>query len=63
METSDPWESVTFEGARRAQTREAASLSAEERLRWVCEISEVVRLRDIAEGRVPACLRPDRWDP
>jgi hypothetical protein len=44
---SDPWNAATFEGARAAQTREAASrTTAYERIRWACEMSEAIRERD-----------------
>lgn len=46
---SDPWQAATFAGARRAQVREAARrTSAYERIRWVCEMSEAIRLRQKA---------------
>ena len=44
---SDPWNAATFEGARAAQTREAASrTTAYERIRWACEMSEAIRERE-----------------
>ena len=60
--SEDPWEAASFKGARRAQARESARLSFEERLRWVCEMSEVIRARERAAGRDPPALR-DRYGP
>lgn len=45
-EIPDPWEAATFAGARKAQTREAArKLTPYERIRWCCEMSEAIRVR------------------
>jgi hypothetical protein len=42
----DPWQAASFEGARRAQVREAARrTTAYERIRWCCDMSEAVRIR------------------
>jgi len=57
----DPWAAATFEGSRAAQAREAADLSFHQRLAWCCEMSEVIRKRDLREGRTPPALRPDRY--
>ncbi len=59
----DPWSAGTFEGNRAAQAREAAALPAHERLRWACEMSELIRLRDLRAGRTPPALRPERYGP
>lgn len=46
---SDPWQAASFAGARRAQVREAARrTTAYERIRWACDMSEAVRLRQQA---------------
>lgn len=57
---NDPWAAATFDGARKAQTKEFAQLSLTERLRWCCEMSEMIRKNEIAMGRVPPALRADR---
>jgi len=56
----DPWAAATFEGARKAQTKEFAQLSLTERLRWCCEMSELIRKNEIAHGRIPPALKSDR---
>lgn len=58
----DPWLAGSFEGNRVVQTRDMAGRPFIERLRWACEISEVVRIRDVAAGRVPPAMNPNRYD-
>ncbi|MEM7791391.1 MAG: hypothetical protein AAF546_08315 [Verrucomicrobiota bacterium] len=60
-EDPDPWEAGTFEGAKEAQKREDRNRSFHERLRWCCEMSELIRKQALAEGRVPPALRDDRY--
>ena len=61
-EDPGPWKAASFEGARAAQTREAARrLSPYERIRWCCEMSEAIRLRSNKAPGEPvggACIRP-----
>lgn len=56
----DPWKAATFEGARRAQNEEMKERPLIERLRWCCEMSEMIRLHDIKAGKTPPALR-DRY--
>lgn len=50
---SDPWQAASFAGARRAQVREAARrTTAYERIRWACDMSEAVRLRQQASEEI-----------
>lgn len=58
----DPWLAGSFEGNRVVQTRDMADRPLIERLRWACEISEVVRIRDEAAGLVPPAMNPHRYD-
>lgn len=60
--TEDPWQAGTFEGSRLAQTQDMAKRPFIERLRWACEMSEVIRLRDLAEGRTPPALNANRYN-
>ena len=60
-EDADPWKAGTFEGCRQAQVRENAQQPLIERLRWCCEMSELIRQRDIAAGRTPPAER-DRYN-
>lgn len=57
----DLWKAATFKGARKAQNAEFAQRSLVERLRWCCEMSEMIRLRDISEGKAPPAFR-DRYN-
>lgn len=57
----DPWDAVTFEGARRAQAREFRELSSEDRFRWLCEMSELIAEQARQAGRTPPALDPERW--
>ncbi len=59
--TDDAWAAGTFEGCVAAQASEAARFDAAERIRWACEMSEMIRLRDLRAGRVPPALRGDRY--
>lgn len=53
----DPWQDATFAGARRAQVREAVRrTTAWERIRWACDMSEAVRLRQAAKVSNTPCL-------
>ena len=61
-QAEDPWRAGSFEGCRIAQTQEIAKLPLIERLRWACEMSEVIRKRDLAAGRTPPALNPDRYN-
>ncbi len=61
-QTEDPWQAGSFEGCRIAQTQEIAKRPLIERLRWACEMSEVIRKRDVAAGRPPPALNPDRYN-
>jgi hypothetical protein len=58
----DPWQAGTFEGSRIAQTQDMAKRPLIERLRWACEMSEVIRIRDLTAGRIPPALNPKRYD-
>lgn len=60
--TENSWSAGSFEGNRVAQTRDMASRPLAERLRWACEMSEVIRIRDEAAGRVPPALNPNRYE-
>ena len=60
QENEDSWSAATFEGARKAQNEEMARRPLIERLRWACEMSELIRKRDIAAGKTPPALR-DRY--
>jgi hypothetical protein len=57
----DGWEEATFAGARAAQTREFAARPLIERLRWNCEMSEMIRLKHLLEGKTPPALNPNRY--
>ncbi len=61
-EAEDPWQAGSFEGCRIAQTKEIAKRPLIERLRWACEMSEVIRKRDLAAGRTPPALNPNRYN-
>jgi hypothetical protein len=58
----DPWQAGSFEGCRISQTKEVAERPLIERLRWSCELSEVIRKRDLAAGRTPPALNADRYN-
>jgi len=60
--TDDPWQAGSFEGCRIAQTKEVSERPLIERLRWACEMSEVIRKRDIAAGRTPPASNADRYN-
>ena len=57
----DPWKAGSFEGCRIAQTEEIARRPFIERLRWACEMSELIRLKCLNEGKMPPALREDRY--
>ena len=62
LTAEDPWKAGSFEGCRIAQTQEMSQRPLIERLRWACEMSEVIRKRDLAAGRIPPALNPNRYD-
>jgi len=55
------WDTASFSGARVAQTREFAARPFIERLKWNCEMSEMIRLKHPKEGKIPPALDPDRY--
>ncbi len=56
----DPWASSTFAGARIVQTRDMAARPLIERLRWSCEMSEMIRIQHLREGKTPPALNSER---
>lgn len=59
-QANDPWTAATFAGARIAQKQELAARPLIERLRWNCEMSEVIRIKHLREGKTPPALNPER---
>ena len=61
LENQDPWIAGTFKGSRIAQTREFAARPLIERLQWTCEMSEMIRLKHLREGKTPPALQSKRY--
>lgn len=55
------WSAASFDGARVAQAREFATRPFIERLKWNCEMSEMIRLKCLKEGKIPPALDSDRY--